>query len=194
MSINENEKAILLLSARESIHSLLDNDVVLSEIDNNVYPGLSERGAGAFVTLLNQGKLRGCIGYLSSTNTLLETVQDAAQQAALNDPRFSPLTIDELYNVDLEISVLTPALAIKSYGEINLGEHGLVLDEYPYHSVLLPQVAIEHNFTIEQFLSALCEKAGLDKYAWDKTFLNIKTFTAVVFSEVGKRKITYERL
>ena len=57
-----------------------------------------------------------------------------------------------------------------------LGKHGLVLDEYPNHAVLLPQVATEHNFTIQQFLSALCEKAGLEKYAWEKTFLNIKSF------------------
>jgi AmmeMemoRadiSam system protein A len=118
---------------------------------------------------------------------------EAAQEAAANDPRFSPVIPDELSNIEVEISVLSEAVPISNYEDIIIGEHGLILDSPPFHGVLLPQVALEHDFTVSQYLSALCEKAGLESNEWMDRPLNIKVFTATIFSEIGKRKSTHER-
>lgn len=193
MSLSNEEKGILLLSVKEAIHALFSDEIKLPEIEYSHYPELSRRNAGAFVTLTSHGQLRGCIGFLTSQNTLYETVLEAAREAATNDPRFVPITPDDLSNIDVEISVLSPAVPISNYEDIIIGEHGLILDSPPYHAVLLPQVAIEHNFTVSEYLSALCEKAGLNDNEWMEKALNIKVFNATVFSEIGKRKTTHER-
>lgn len=189
MQLTDSDKGILLLAARESIQSLF-RQVPRSAIDYKDYPNLLLK-AGAFVTLTVGGKLRGCIGYLTSENAIFDTVCDAAQQAAMNDPRFMPLNISEMEHINIEISVLTPPQPIRSYEDIIIGQHGLILEEPQHRGVLLPQVAVEHNLTIAQFLSALCEKAGMDSFAWRERMLNISVFGAIVFSEIGKRKRTY---
>ena len=193
MSLSEEDKGVLLLSAKEAIHKLFSDDIKFPEIDYKLYPELSRRNTGAFVTLTSHGQLRGCIGFLTSSNTLFETVLEAAQEAAANDPRFAPVTSEDLSNIDVEISVLSEAVPISNYEDIIIGEHGLILDSPPYHAVLLPQVAVEHEFTTSEYLSALCEKAGLNSNEWMENPLNIKVFTAAVFSEIGKRKTTNER-
>lgn len=192
--ITDEEKAILLHAAREAIQSLFDREVKISEVDYNFYPNLTKRNAGAFVTLTKRGQLRGCVGYLSSAKTLFDTVVDAAKNSAINDPRFSPVTAMELQQIDIEISVLSPPVPISKYEDIVIGEHGLYLEDDIYRAVLLPQVAVEHNYSTSQFLSSLCEKAGMERSAWMSQRLNIKVFTADVFSEVGKRVKTYERI
>lgn len=192
--ITDEEKAILLHAAREAIQSLYDREVKISEVDYNFYPDLTKRNAGAFVTLTKHGQLRGCVGYLSSVKPLFDTVIDAAKNSALNDPRFAPVTQQEIPQIDIEISVLSPPVPISKYDDIILGKHGLFLEQESYRAVLLPQVAIEHNYSTSQFLSSLCEKAGMERSAWMSQHLNIKVFTADVFSEVGKRVKTYERI
>lgn len=189
MKLSSTDKGILLLAARESIQSLY-YDVSKTIIDFRDYPNLLVK-TGAFVTLTLGGYLRGCIGYLVSENNLYETVGDAAKQAAAADPRFAPLTAEEVEHINIEISVLTPPVKLDSYEEIVIGTHGLILDEPGNRGVLLPQVAVEHNFTVPQFLSALCEKAGLHSLAWQQKMLNISSFSAIVFSEEGKRVRTY---
>lgn len=193
MSLSDEEKGILLLSVKEAIHALFSEEIKFPEIDYQHYPQLGERNTGAFVTLTSHGQLRGCIGFLTSQNTLFETVMEAAQEAATNDPRFAPVTPEDLSNIDVEISVLSPSVSISNFEEIIIGKHGLILDSPPHHAVLLPQVAVEHEFTTSQFLTALCEKAGLEGNEWIENPLNIKIFTATVFSETGKRKTTNER-
>lgn len=189
MQLTDSDKGILLLAARESIHSLF-SQVAMPIIDYKDYPNLLIK-TGAFVTLTQGGYLRGCIGYLTSENSIYQTVCDAAKQAALNDPRFSPLDVSEINHINIEISVLTPAQPIKNYEEIIIGKHGLILEETPNRGLLLPQVAVEHNFTLAQFLTALCEKAGINSYEWQQRMLNISVFGAIVFSEIGDRKRTY---
>ncbi|MBZ0198647.1 MAG: AmmeMemoRadiSam system protein A [Ignavibacteriaceae bacterium] len=189
MQLTNSDKGILLLAARESILSLF-RQVPRTTIEYSEYPNLLMK-AGAFVTLTIGGQLRGCIGYLSSENAIFDTVCDAAQQAATNDPRFSPLTLSEMEHVNIEISVLTPPQPIRVYEDIIIGQHGLILEEPQHRGVLLPQVAVDHNLTTAQFLSALCEKAGMDSFAWRERMLNINVFGAIVFSEIGKRKRTY---
>jgi AmmeMemoRadiSam system protein A len=193
MTTSEEEKSILLHAAREAIRSLYDNEVKFSVVDFNYYSELKKKGAGAFVTLTKNGKLRGCVGYITSIKPLFDTVIDAAQNSAVNDPRFSPLREEELSHIDIEVSILSPPESFSGYDSIIIGKHGLLLDEDHYRSVLLPQVAIEHNFTVSDFLSALCEKAGLERNAWVNEILDIKVFTAEIISELGKRIKTYEK-
>ena len=138
-------------------------------------------------------QLRGCIGYLDSPNqSIFDTICEAAKHAAINDPRFHPLSERELPDINIEISILSPFSQIKEYEEIELGVHGLLLDEEGIRALLLPQVATENNFNLQQFLKAICQKAGIDSYSWQKRKLNLKVFTALVFSETEKRKESYE--
>jgi AmmeMemoRadiSam system protein A len=181
MEISAQEKKILLKAARESIQSVFVEAASPSS-DYSAYPNLKVN-AGAFVTLTINEKLRGCIGYINSQGTLFETVCSAARQAAFRDPRFRQLSEDELANVKIEISILSPPEAISSYDEIELGTHGLILEETEYKALLLPQVAAKNNLNLNQFLAALCEKAGLPSEYYMMKKLNIKVFTASIFSE-----------
>jgi AmmeMemoRadiSam system protein A len=138
-------------------------------------------------------ELRGCIGYLEAPNqTIFDTICEAAKRAAFNDPRFHPLSARELPDINIEISILSPFYPIKDYEEIKIGLHGLLLDEEGIRALLLPQVATEHHFTLQQFLTAICQKAGIDSYTWQKRKLRLKVFTAIIFSEEAKRKETYD--
>jgi uncharacterized protein len=180
MEFSQEEKEILLKAARESIlEEFSECDV--SKVDYKAYPKLKME-LGAFVTLHINTELRGCIGYIIAQKPLFETIIEAAKHSAFGDPRFDELSRDELDNVTIEISVLSEFMPIKSYEEIEVGKHGLLLDEGG-RAVLLPQVAAEHNYNRAQFLTALCHKAGLYGNYWEERMLNIKVFTALVFSE-----------
>lgn len=181
MELSKEEKDILLSAARSSIESIFKKRIIPSP-DYKKFPVLKSK-AGAFVTLTIEGNLRGCIGYIISEKKLFDTICDAAVQAALHDPRFPPLSREELKQVHIEISVLSEPFAMKSYDEIELGRHGLIVDEDGMRGLLLPQVPIEHGMTKEEFLSALCRKAGLPRDLWREKTLNISMFTANVFEE-----------
>jgi len=184
MEISEEEKKLLLSAARNSIKSFFDGEEY-KPIDFNLYPGLKQN-LGAFVTLKIDDTLRGCIGYVFSQESLYDTVCEAAKQSAFCDPRFFPLTREEFEKVKIEISILSPPQKINNYDEIIIGKHGLILEEGKIRAILLPQVAVAHNFLREQFLSALCEKGGLPPAAWQLQKLNLMVFTAEVFSEDDK--------
>ena len=181
MNVTKEEKQLLLKAARKSIETLFTEEE-LPEYDYTEYAILKESN-GAFVTLTIDGRLRGCIGYIVSDKPLYETVCDAAIQAAQSDPRFSPLTEDEFDNIKVEISILSQTFPMKSYDDIVVGKHGLILEEMGIRALLLPQVPIEHNMNKEEFLSALCNKAGIHSDYWKEKTLNINLFTAEVFSE-----------
>ena len=191
IELTGGEKGILLMSARDSINSLF-NDINNAIIDFNFYPNLLKKDLGAFVTITEDNQLRGCIGYITSQMNLLDTVNDAAKQAAVNDPRFIPLTEEELPYINIEISVLSPLKEISNYDEIQIGVHGLVLEEGEYKGVLLPQVATENNYDLPQFLEAICIKSGLPSYEWETRMISLKVFTANIFSEISNRKRTHE--
>ena len=181
MNIVNNEKRILLQYARNSIKSLFHN-IDSSQIAIDHHPILKTH-KGAFVTLTINKRLRGCIGYITSDSPLFQTVEDAAVQAAIGDPRFSKLTGDEFNLISIEISVLSEPFPMNNYDEIVLGKHGLILSEGGRRGLLLPQVPIEHRMNKEEYLSALCEKAGFYPDLWRERLLNIEMFTAEVFSE-----------
>ncbi len=181
MELTEKDKEVLLTAARDSITALYKK-IPPPIPDYSQFPNL-KINAGAFVTLKYSGQLRGCIGYIISKTSVFDTVCNAAVQAAAHDPRFFPVSENEIKEISIEISVLSEPVPIKEYSEIEIGTHGLILEYENYRSLLLPQVAIEHYFTVEEFLSALCEKAGLKRDLWRTEKVNINTFTATVFSE-----------
>jgi len=180
LELTSDEKNILLKAARQSILSKF-KETEKPEIDYAAYPKLKE-SHGTFVTLTIGGELRGCIGYIVTIAPLYETVCESALSAAFNDPRFAELTREEFDKITIEISILSSFEPIKNYEEIIVGKHGLLLDEGG-RAVLLPQVATENNYSREQFLTALCHKAGLFGEYWKEKRLRIKVFTATVFSE-----------
>lgn len=180
MKISSEEKNILLTAARQSIGSLFDGKEP-EKPDYKKYPSLKEK-LGAFVTLTMDHQLRGCIGYIIGREPLFETISQAAIHAAVNDPRFSALKKSECEKIKIEISILSEFAPINTYDEIIIGTHGLYLDEGS-GGLLLPQVATEHKLNREEFLSALCNKAGFYSEFWKERMLKIKIFTAEIFSE-----------
>ena len=183
MNISQEEKDILLKAARKSISSLFDGEAA-PDPDYTKHPLFKEKH-GAFVTLTINHQLRGCIGYLVGREPLYRTICSAAIQAAIGDPRFSTVKKHELESIHIEISILSEFVPIQSYDEIVLGKHGLYLDEGG-GGLLLPQVATEHKMNKEQFLTALCNKAGFYGEYWRERMLNIKVFTAEIFAEEEK--------
>lgn len=136
---------------------------------------------GAFVTLKRKNQLRGCIGYLQAFKPLSRTIMEMAQAAAFQDPRFPPLAKNELADLDIEISVLTPFRLIKDIEEIEVGKHGLLIERGGYSGLLLPQVATEYRWDRQTFLEHTCLKAGLPKEAWKDTDTKIQVFSAEIF-------------
>lgn len=181
MIIPGEDKKKLLEEARNSIASIFTGKK-LPKLNYDKAHLFNSR-KGAFVTLTKKGMLRGCIGYIISSKPLIETVRDAAVQAAIHDPRFPPLDESEMGKIEIEISILSEPFPMNSYDEITLGEHGLILEEMGRRALLLPQVPIEHKMNKEEYLSALCEKAGIYRDYWREKILNIQLFTAMVFSE-----------
>ena len=121
---------------------------------------------GGFVTLNKRGELRGCIGEIVPRREIWKVVREQALNAALHDPRFSPVEASELGEIDLEISVLTPPRPVASWKDIVIGKHGMVLSKAGRSAVFLPQVAPEQGWGIEETLSHLSMKAGLPSDAW----------------------------
>ncbi len=182
MKITDEEKIFLLRLARKAIEHELNPEVEIPKPDYEKYPILNSR-AGAFVTLNKNKMLRGCIGYIIGFGPLYETVKEAAIQAAFGDPRFPSLIKPELSEIEVEVSVLSEPFPIYSYDEIEVGKHGLILEDFGRRALLLPQVPVEHGMNKEEFLSALCQKAGLHGNCWREKQLNLKAFTAEVFDE-----------
>ena len=177
--LTKEEQKILLKLAREAIEEFLKNGK--RKKFETKKPRLNRSG-GAFVTIKINHHLRGCIGYITSPRPLYETIIDAAISAAVNDPRFPPLTLAELEQAKLEISVLTPPQRIEDINEIEVGKHGLIITKGLNKGLLLPQVASEEGWDRDTFLQYTCLKAGLPPDAW-KQGATIEVFSAQVFGE-----------
>jgi AmmeMemoRadiSam system protein A len=135
------------------------------------------------VTLHKHGRLRGCIGYIQALKPLRQAVAEMAVQAALHDPRFPPVTSDELPELHIEISVLSPLEAVADVSEIEVGTHGLVIEDGRSRGLLLPQVPVEYGWDRDTFLEHTCAKAGLPPDRWKAQGVTITKFTAEVFGE-----------
>jgi len=144
--------------------------------------GVFAEKRGVFVTIHARGRLRGCIGVVEAFEPLGESIARCAAGAALNDPRFLPVRVEELPEVQIEISVLS-ALEPIPPENIEIGKHGLLILQGSKRGLLLPQVAVEHKLGREQFLEETCRKAGLHAKAWQDPETRILGFTCEVFSE-----------
>lgn len=142
-----------------------------------------EEKRGAFVTLKKQGQLRGCIGQIVGDKPLYQTVSQMAVAAATEDPRFPPVSKEELPELEYEVSVLTPLKLIDSPEEIQLGVHGVQAVAGGRAGLFLPQVAREQNWDLETFLNHLMLKAGLWPGYWREYPVNFYVFTAQIFSK-----------
>jgi len=174
------ERKRLLSLARESISSRLDRGS-LPEVHHSTQSLAEKRGA--FVTLKKGGRLRGCIGYIEARTPLAETVRDMAQAAAFDDPRFPPLKADELDEITIEISALTPLKRLEDVTDIIIGVHGLYIVSGFHAGLLLPQVATEQGWDRTTFLEETCRKAGVSRDAWQSDDTTVYCFSADVFGE-----------
>jgi AmmeMemoRadiSam system protein A len=181
--LNKNEKQVLLKIARATL-ALYLNQRVLPQL--SAYPATQnlQKECGVFVTLKNKKnkELRGCIGYLSGVKPLREAVRDCTVESATRDQRFTPMQQGEDQTVTIEISVLTPPQKISSIKQIEIGKHGLIISKGLRRGLLLPQVPVEWGWNRDDFLKAICQKAGLPEDAW-KEGADLYIFTAQVFRE-----------
>lgn len=173
------EKSALLALARATIVARVTGQP-LPEVARPT-KGL-ESQSGCFVTIKQQGQLRGCIGSFVASRPLWQTVQEMAVSAATRDPRFYPMKPADLADFSLEISVLSPLQLIQSLDEIKVGTHGIYLIKGAAHGVLLPQVATEYGWDRETFLRHTCLKAGLPENSWQKE-CELYIFSADVFGD-----------
>lgn len=137
---------------------------------------------GAFVTIHCRGELRGCLGRIEVDAPLAETVAHLAAVVSDSDPRFAPVSEPELAAIAVEISVLTPEREVRAIDEIEIGRHGLIIEDGARRGLLLPQVATEHRWDRETFLAHACLKASLPADAW-RLGARILVFEAQVFGE-----------
>ncbi len=138
---------------------------------------------GAFVTLTLDGQLRGCIGHVTGVEPLWRSVVNNAQGAAFRDPRFTPLKPEELDEVVIEISALSPLEAVEGPDEVIVGSHGLLVERGLSRGLLLPQVAARYGWDAVTFLDQTCRKAGMEPGCWRAPDAAIHRFTVDSFSE-----------
>jgi AmmeMemoRadiSam system protein A len=180
MNITSADKSALLKIARDAITGHLTN--TKNATSESEYPEILNEKYGAFVTLKKEGKLRGCIGRFKTENILYLTIKEMAIAAATRDSRFNPVTTEELEEVEIEISILTPLKLINSIDQVQLGKHGIYIKKGINSGTFLPQVALEANWTKEEFLGYCArDKARIGWEGWKTAALY--TYEAIVFSE-----------
>jgi AmmeMemoRadiSam system protein A len=184
-TITEEEQKILLVQAREVITAKLEGRTPSLQTDIEQYSNLQEP-CGAFVSLHtknNERSLRGCIGRMTANLPLIETVSLMAKEAAFGDPRFPPLKEEELAQLHIEISALSPMTPCPDPKNVKVGVHGLLLTGRGRSGVLLPQVPVEQGWNLDEYLDYICVKAGLPQGAYNASDTQLYTFTATVFGE-----------
>ncbi|MHC4618061.1 MAG: AmmeMemoRadiSam system protein A [Planctomycetota bacterium] len=179
--MNDTQKKTLLRVARNTVEAVVTGRPAPKPESDD--PELLAH-CGCFVTLKNRGRLRGCIGQFTSEAPLIELIAEMAKASATSDPRFlgDPITPDELEQLDVEISVLSPLKRTEEPLSLRLGVDGIYIKRGCASGCFLPQVAGETGWTAEQFLSYCCaHKAGLPADAWREPKTEVYLFTAEVF-------------
>ena len=178
LRLSDEEKKTLHRIARAAIES---------QSKGEPYPAIEitseklKEKSGAFVTLHKHGTLRGCIGYIRAQKQLHETIKEMALAAAFQDNRFKSVTKEELKDLEIEISVLTPLKKIDNVEEIQVGTHGIYIIKGYHSGLLLPQVATEYGWDRQTFLEHTCTKAGLSTDVWKEKDTEIYIFSADIF-------------
>jgi len=193
--LNLEEGKFLVRLARKAVKEHLQTRKQI-KVPKDTSQKLSQP-CGVFVTINSiksgEKKLRGCIGYPYPTTPLTQAVIESAISSATQDPRFYPISLDELESVVFEVSVLTPPQIIKvekpsQYpSKIKVGEDGLIVEKNVFKGLLLPQVPIEWKWDNEQFLCQCCIKAGLPPDCWLLKGTKIYKFQAIIFEEEKPR-------
>ena len=171
----ESERKQLLSLAKDSIEEYIVKGKVQERTIHN--PKFKTEGA-VFVTIKKNGSLRGCIGHVQPVMSLSQSIKKNAISASSGDPRFPPMDKDELKDIEIEVSILSPLIPLRDINDISIGKHGLVIRKGERSGIFLPQVATEFGWDRDTFLEQLCMKAGLPKSAWKDAELHI--FTAEV--------------
>jgi len=179
-ALHIDQQRFLLKLARDAISFRLQTGKTLKA---ECGEGALREQRGAFVTLKQAGKLRGCIGYPIPRVALCETVIEAAEMAAFEDYRFPSIKKEDLPGLEIEISILSLPQRIEDPAEIEVGTHGIIINRGGNRGLLLPQVPVEWDWDRETYLRHGCLKAGLEEDAWKKPDTRIEVFTAQVFSE-----------
>jgi AmmeMemoRadiSam system protein A len=176
--LTDAQKYALVELARRSVFATVTGTAAPT------HSGTLPDASGVFVTIKRRGELRGCLGTLECHRGLAEEVARCAADAATEDPRFPPVSVDELPDVSVEVSVLGPLepIDLRDPGAIVIGRHGLVAERGARRGLLLPQVATEWGWNVEQFLRQTCLKAGLEPDAWQRG-ARISRFEAEVIAE-----------
>jgi AmmeMemoRadiSam system protein A len=162
-------------------HDAVDAAVHQRELALPAFPPHLAEPRGAFTTLYRDGELRGCVGYVLPVVPLYRTVAESAKAAALDDMRFNPVTPDEVPQLEVVLSILSPLTPVRPE-QVEVGRHGLVVTLGLRRGLLLPQVPAEHGWDRETFLSQTCYKAGLPLDAWQHG-ATVEAFTAEVFGD-----------
>ena len=182
MKLTNTEKLQLLQIARTVIRKHLSHG---KDTVNDFYEpeGMLNASCGAFVSLYIKGKLRGCMGTFSESDPLYKNTQRMALAAASSDQRFKSIGKEELAELDIEISVLSPRERIYNPDDIILGKHGIYIVKEGHRGTLLPQVALDQNWNVEEFLGHCSKyKAGLEWEEWQSA--EIYTYEATVFKSI----------
>ncbi|NQT95271.1 MAG: AmmeMemoRadiSam system protein A [Candidatus Omnitrophica bacterium] len=179
--LNSVSKRRLLEIARSTIEAYVKEQ---KESDFKEDDEALKKEMGAFVTLHKHGQLRGCIGNMVGKGPLYLTIRDMAIAAATQDPRFPAVTEDELKDIEIEISVLSPLKRIEGPDDIVIGKHGVIVQKGFKSGVYLPQVATETGWSKNEFMDSLCaHKAGIPANSWKQSDCDIHIFTTEVFGE-----------
>ncbi len=186
LSLEEGEKAVRL--ARKAIETYLSEKKVVDA----KFDGVFAEKRGVFTTLNKHGELRGCIGFPYPVKRLDEAIVDSAISAATQDPRFLPVKLEEMDEIDVEVTVLTPPEKLEAPPEqraeaVEIGKHGLIVVYRGYSGLLLPQVAVDHGMDEEEFLTHTCLKAGLPPDCWLMESVEVYTFEGQIFRESEPR-------
>ena len=178
-SLSEEDRNAILKLARQGVHHAVCHEQPLSTFPTT---GILAERRGLFVTLHVARKLRGCIGMIEAQATLGETLARCAADAALHDPRFSRMRAEEMDALEIEVSLLTPPEPIRPE-DVEVGVHGLLVEHGTRRGLLLPQVAVEHRLSREQFLAETCAKAGLAREAWKEPETKLYGFQCEIVAE-----------
>jgi AmmeMemoRadiSam system protein A len=171
------ERKLLLRLAHESILSAIEH----REISFDSPTAHLSENRGVFTSLYLRSELRGCVGYALPATFVYRAVAETARAAAFDDTRFSPVTAEEVRELKVELSILSPPQSTKAEA-VEVGRHGLLITMAEQRGLLLPQVAVEHGWDRNTFLEQTCRKAGLPTNAWQQG-VTIETFTAEVFRD-----------
>ena len=187
-SLSDEDRRAILELARQGVLHAVCHERPLSSFPTT---GIFAEHRGLFVTLHVGTKLRGCIGVIEGHTTLGEALARCAADAALHDPRFSRMRLEEMDALEIEVSLLSPPQLIRPE-EVEIGNHGLLVERGPRRGLLLPQVAVEHRLGREQFLAETCAKAGLPREAWKDPETKLYGFQCEILAETRSTRVEKE--